>query len=150
MNGRRYLEVELRDYLQDKLPGHMIPSSFVILDELPVSANGKVDRRMLPAPKLDRDGLPVSFVLPQTPTETALATIWSSILGIKKIGVHDNFFQLGGHSLSVTQVISRVQKMLEVELPFRKFFESPTIAELARWIDEVERSEEPLSLAQER
>ncbi len=137
MSGRRYLEAELRDYLQEKLPAYMIPSSFVIMDELPISPNGKVNRRMLPIPNLDRAALPVSFAPPQTPTEVTLAAIWTEVLDIKRIGLYDNFFQLGGHSLSATQIISRVHTMFEVELPFRKFFESPTIAELAEWIDEA-------------
>jgi amino acid adenylation domain-containing protein len=108
----------------------MLPSAFVVLDSLPITPNGKVDRRALPAPNysalVDDD-----YQGPQSPTEERLAEIWSGVLQIDRIGIHDNFFALGGHSLLATQVVSRVRAGFNVELPVRALFEAPTIAELA-------------------
>ncbi|NEP55457.1 MAG: amino acid adenylation domain-containing protein [Symploca sp. SIO2G7] len=101
--------LELRNFLKQKLPNYIVPSAFVMLEALPLTANGKVDRRALPAPDLEKNRLS-EFIPPRTPTEEAIANIFASVLGIKQVGVHDNFFELGGHSLSATQVISRLQQ----------------------------------------
>jgi acyl carrier protein len=110
----------------------MIPSAFVALDTLPLTSNGKVDRRALPPPDGARPELEGVFVAPRTPTEQALAEIWAQILRMERVGVHDNFFALGGHSLLATQVVSRLRNTLQVALPLRSFFEHPTVAELAQ------------------
>ncbi len=121
---------ELRKFLSEKLPDYMLPSVFIMLEALPLSANGKVDRKALPAP--DAAFLPKTFVAPCTPVEKVLAGIWAEILGVEKIGIHDNFFlDLGGHSLLATQIISAVRDTFGVELPLRAFFESPTASEQA-------------------
>ena len=121
---------DLRHFLKQKLPDYVIPAAFVILDNLPLTPTGKVDRRALPSPEL-RPELELTFVPPRTPIEQILASIWACVLGIEQVGVHDNFFELGGHSLLATQVISRVRDTMSVELPLRSLFEAPTIAEFA-------------------
>ncbi|MEG4490504.1 amino acid adenylation domain-containing protein [Microcoleus sp. D3_18_C4] len=121
---------ELRQFLSQKLPEYMLPSAFVMLEALPLSANGKVDRKALPAP--NAAFLPKTFVAPNTPVEKVLAGIWAEILGVEKIGIHDNFFiDLGGHSLLATQIISAVRDTFGVDVPLRSFFESPTASEQA-------------------
>jgi amino acid adenylation domain-containing protein len=121
---------ELRNFLKGKLPDYMLPSAFVILDALPLTANGKLDRRALPAPDQSRPNLRESFVAPRTPVEEMMARIWAEVLGLERVGVHDNFFELGGHSLLATQVISRLCDVFQVELPIRSLFEAPTVADL--------------------
>jgi len=122
---------ELRSHLSKQLPDYMMPSVFVVLDSLPLTPNGKVDRKSLPAPESGRPDLEVSFVAPRTPIEEVLAGIWCEILGLNQVGVHDNFFELGGHSLLATQVMSRLRKVFEIEIPLRTLFESPTVEKLA-------------------
>jgi amino acid adenylation domain-containing protein len=127
--------IELRRFLAAELPPSMVPSSFVWLDALPVTATGKLDRRGLPAPASRRPDLPNAFVPPRTAVEEALAGIWSEILHVEPIGVDDDFFDLGGHSLLATQVISRVNEGFGRNLPLRRLFEEPTIAELGRSLE---------------
>jgi AMP-binding enzyme/phosphopantetheine binding protein len=119
---------ELREHLQQSLPDYMIPSAFVVLDELPLTASGKVDRRRLPPPNEQRPELSESFVAPRTPIERELAGIWEEVLKVKGVGIYDNFFALGGHSLLATRVITRVNEALLIEMPLRAMFEQPTIA----------------------
>jgi acyl carrier protein len=109
----------------------MIPASFTTLDKLPLSSNGKVDRRALPAPDQARPEVGAEFVAPQSPAEEALAAIWAEVLGVARIGTHDNFFDLGGDSILATQALSRINKRFNVELNLFNFFEQPTVAGLA-------------------
>jgi amino acid adenylation domain-containing protein len=118
---------DLRAFLLERLPLPAVPSAFTILDRLPTTDNGKIDRRSLPAPEFNVED---SFVAPRTPLEQILAGIWMNVLNVDKVGVHDNFFELGGHSLLVTQVISRIRGSLGLELPVGTIFEEPTIAGL--------------------
>ncbi|MCA1614249.1 MAG: condensation domain-containing protein, partial [Acidobacteria bacterium] len=157
---------ELRGHLKQKLAEYMLPSAFVELERIPLTPNGKVDRRALPAPDASRPELEAAFVAPRTGTEETLAGIWADVLGLERVGAGDDFFELGGHSLLATQVISRVRELLHVELPLRAVFESPSLAELAGRVDDftldapqtelppirpVPRGPEmPLSFAQER
>ena len=133
-SGRSAPLGELRALLKAKLPAHMIPQTFVMLERLPLSPNGKLDRRALPVPDSSRPELEKSYVPPRTETESALCAIWGQVLGIEKVGVEDNFFELGGHSLLATQVISRIRNVFQVELPLRRLFETPTVAEIASTI----------------
>jgi len=161
--GPAGLIAELRRSTGDQLPEYMVPAVFVLLPSLPLSPNGKVDRRALPAPESTRPELLKQYVAPRTPAEQLLAGIWSEVLQIDRVGVHDNFFELGGHSLLATQVVSRVRRSLEVELPLREIFAAPTVARLAQTIQQtgpgrqtpairpVGRDRElPLSFGQER
>ena len=124
---------ELRQHLKAELPEYMIPSAFVELQAIPLTPNGKVDRRALPAPEGAVAG--DVYVAPRTAAEEIVAGIWSEVLGERHVGVHDNFFDLGGHSLLAMQVISRVRDAFAVELPLRNFFEAPTPAEVAANIE---------------
>jgi amino acid adenylation domain-containing protein len=122
--------IELRRFLKAKLPEHMIPSAFVLLEALPRLPNNKLNRSALPSPEAIRLELRERFVAPRTALERAVAAIWSSLLGVEHIGVHDNFFDLGGHSLLAAQLIARLADVFEVELPLRRLFEAPTIADV--------------------
>jgi acyl carrier protein len=121
---------ELRGLLKEKLPDYMVPSTFVILDTLPLTLTGKIDRRALPAPDKTPRSIDVNFVAPRTPTEEVLTAIWTEVLGVQS-GIYDNFFEAGGHSLLATQVISRIRDVFSVELSLHSLFETPTVAGLA-------------------
>ncbi|TCP59201.1 amino acid adenylation domain-containing protein [Tumebacillus sp. BK434] len=152
----------LRAFMSDRLPDYMVPWRFVRLDTLPTTVSGKVDRKQLPDPGDERPELEEAFVAPGTHAERTVATIWQEILEVNQVGVRDNFFALGGHSLSATRIISRVNRELEVQLPLRDLFESPTVAGLAEKADRSagagqapiprfpKRTEFPLSHAQQR
>jgi amino acid adenylation domain-containing protein len=132
----------LRHFIQERLPDYMIPSVFVMLDALPLTVNGKVDRRALL--ELDPVGseLEGTFIAPHNPVEKKLAEIWAQVLGLDTVNVHDNFFELGGHSLLATQVLSRLRDAFQVELPLRALFEAPTIAGLARAVVQCQGARE--------
>ncbi len=134
---------QLRRFLKQQLPEYMVPTAFAILEAMPLTPNGKVDRRALPVPESNREQ--ATFAPARTPIEEMLALIWADVLGVKLVGVLDNFFILGGHSLLATQVISRVRTTMNVELPLRSLFEAPTIAELAEYVAQWQRSAKQLS-----
>ncbi|MEH1796175.1 amino acid adenylation domain-containing protein [Nostoc sp.] len=155
----------LKGFLQEKLPSYMVPAAFVILDSLPLTPNGKVDRRNLPACDRTRPDLEETFVAARNPIEKTLAVIWTELLGLERIGVNDNFFCLGGHSLIATQILSRVREVFQVELSFQQIFANPTIAGLAQLIKQGNKEQQwqrpaieriphegllPVSFAQER
>ncbi|HYN22024.1 MAG TPA: amino acid adenylation domain-containing protein, partial [Thermoanaerobaculia bacterium] len=135
---------ELRSWLETRLPAHMIPSSFVHLDALPLSPNGKVDRKALaglaPDRQVDGELLPAA---PRTATEELLAGIWADVLRLGWVGAQDNFFNLGGHSLLATQVVSRVREVFRTQLPLRALFEAPTLAKLAARLESSRRAPLP-------
>jgi acyl carrier protein len=122
---------ELRKFLTARLPQYMVPSLFVLLDALPKTPSGKVDRKALPAPERARPTLATPWVAPQTPLEEELAEIWKEVLCLDSIGVHDNFLDLGGESLLASQIISAVIKRFQLALPVKLLFDSPTITEMA-------------------
>ncbi|MEH2063790.1 MAG: amino acid adenylation domain-containing protein [Nostoc sp.] len=134
----------LKHFLEEKLPHYMVPAAFVFLDSLPLTPNGKVDRRHLPACDRTRPDLQETFVAPCNPTEETLAVIWTELLALEQIGVNDNFFYLGGHSLIATQILSRVREVFQVELSFHHIFEKPTIAGLAELIQQHSRLKQNL------
>jgi amino acid adenylation domain-containing protein len=136
----------LREGLQKKLPEYMIPSVFMVLERLPQTASGKVNRLALPAPELRRDELAESFVAPRTPVEELLARIWSEVLKVESISINDDFFALGGHSLLATQLISRVRESFVVDLPLRALFEHPTVTGLAQRVEAALRAGEGATL----
>jgi acyl-CoA synthetase (AMP-forming)/AMP-acid ligase II/acyl carrier protein len=125
----------LRSYAMDKLPTHMIPSSFISVDAIPLTPNGKVDNRMLSELAQRRSDSRRSLFSPNTEIEEILLEIWCEVLQRDEINVKDDFFELGGHSLSATQVISRVRSKLGVELPFAAIFDNPSVAELSPIIE---------------
>ncbi|MFP2934702.1 condensation domain-containing protein, partial [Pyxidicoccus sp. 3LG] len=153
---------DLRAHAQQHLPEYMVPSAFVALPALPLNANGKVDRKALPAP----DASAVrhnQYVAPSTPTETTLAEVFAQVLGVERVGVQDNFFELGGHSLLATRVVARIRAALDVELSVRAFFEAPTVAALVKQVQAADSTSRlpaltrvpregalPLSFAQQR
>jgi amino acid adenylation domain-containing protein len=122
----------LRDFLVKTLPEYMVPSVFVWLEALPLTLNGKIDRRALPVPDASRDD--TAYRAPQTPEEDLLAGIWAQLLAVGRIGSDDHFFHLGGHSLLATRLVSRVRALFGVELPLRSVFEAPTLAGFAQRI----------------
>ena len=130
---------DLRSFLGNKLPEHMVPSVFMFLDALPLTPNGKVNRQALPAPAPVRPESDETSA-PRTPVEELLANIWAEVLKLDKVSIHDNFFELGGHSLLATQVVSRVRHAFQIELPLRTLFDKRTICDLAKAITEL-RSE---------
>ncbi len=131
VNGCAKTESELRKYLLNYLPPTLIPSHFVFVSEMPLTASGKIDRLALPVPTKLRSEKAAHFSVPRNLLEAQLASIWSEVLGIEQVGIHDNFFSLGGHSLVAARVVARAASMFGVELSIRQLFESPTIAELA-------------------
>jgi acyl-coenzyme A synthetase/AMP-(fatty) acid ligase/acyl carrier protein len=129
--GKKPTAHALHAYLKKKLPDHMVPSAIVVLDAFPLTPNGKIDLRALPAPADHREQLGVTFVSPRTPAEEILAEIWRAVLALDRVGIHDNFFELGGHSLLATRVMARIQDAFHTSLPLRTLFECPTVEELA-------------------
>ena len=122
---------EWRRYLAERLPEYMIPAHFITMEKLPLTANGKLDRRALPAPEQSRPKLEAAYEPPRNATEEVVVGVWAEVLKVERIGVNDNFFDLGGHSLSATGVIFRLREALRIDLPLRALFESPTPRGLA-------------------
>ena len=157
---------ELRQFLEKRLPGYMIPSTFKFLRALPLTSNGKIDRRQLPDPASEGEVESTTYAAPRTSLEEIVAGIWGHILKIEKVGIHDNFVEMGGHSLLATQIVSRLRNVLHIEVPLRKFFEKPTVADVAQYIEKARQQEQesstppmasvargealPLSFAQQR
>jgi amino acid adenylation domain-containing protein len=165
-DGKPLASAELRAYLRQRLPEYMLPSAFVMLDKFPLTASGKIDRLALPLPDADQLREKAKYVAPRTLTEEIIAAIWVSILGLEEIGINDDFFALGGHSLLLARVMSRVRDMLGVAVPMRVLFEASTVRGLAEKVESIRRAGEglqdlplipipregaiPLSFAQER
>jgi amino acid adenylation domain-containing protein len=140
--GQNLKVSELRNHLLGKLPDYMVPSAFVLLDRLPLLANGKVDLKALPGPGSSRQQLDEEYVEPRNEAERAIAGVFAEVLGVEKVGVDDNFFLLGGHSLSATQVITRLRDTLHADVPLRRMFEKPTVAGLALAVEEFKSQPE--------
>lgn len=133
---------ELRQYLMEELPQVMVPSAVIPLESLPLTPNGKLNRAALPAPVTDGSAKVDGFVRPRSRLEKTLAGIWQELLDVERVGIHDNFFALGGHSLTAIQIASRIRRLLNMTLPLRALFEAPTIAELAAAIERGSATEE--------
>jgi acyl carrier protein len=141
--GDKLLTVEeLRDHLKARLPEYMLPSTFVLLEAMPLTSTGKVDRRALLAPEQLRPELSQRYVAPRTPVEEELMAIWTNLLAIDRAGIHDNFFDLGGHSLLAIQLTSRISEQFQINLPMARLFETPTIAELALVVTQAQADQE--------
>lgn len=132
----------LRAFLKTRLPEYMVPGFFVALRQIPLSPNGKADRKALPDPELDRIQSEAGYISPRNETEEILAQIWCEVLRVERAGVHDNFFDLGGHSLLATQLISRIKSNFNAQISLSRFFEVPTIAQLGKEIRHARRDSE--------
>ncbi len=133
-------QAELRAHLKTRLPDYMVPAVYLSMADLPLTPSGKIDRKALPAPTLAATTESAEFVAPRTPSEAILASLWAEVLRLPRISVEDDFFALGGHSLLASQILGRLRRDHGVELSFRKFFEAPTIAQLALAVDAVSQS----------
>ena len=131
------LKTSLRSFLETKLPSYMVPSAFVILESIPLTPNGKIDRRSLLA--VDEIGVKLLHqVPPRNSTEEAIATIWKEVLKLEQVGIYDNFFDLGGNSLLATRINSRLRQTFELDLPLRSIFEKPTIMAMSEYIQAIQ------------
>ncbi len=146
--GEAPAAAELRTWLLRSLPEYMVPSVYHVLDALPVTPNGKVDRNALPAPEPGESGIEQALVPPRGPIEEAVAAIWAEVLvqPQSRIGIYESFFELGGHSLLAAQLLSRLRDLFSVDLPLRSLFADPTVAGVARWIEEGRRGGAGLEL----
>jgi acyl carrier protein len=135
--GREAAAGELRAFLKERLPDHMLPAAFVTLEALPLNSSGKVDRRALPAPDASRPTLAAAYVAPGTAAEEGVAAIWCEVLGLERVGIHDDFYELGGHSLLLPQVMHRLGRDFQVEVPLRSLAEETTVAGLALTVEEL-------------
>ena len=132
---KKFKPAELADALRRKLPDYMVPSAFMLLDALPLTANGKVDREALPRPhEQARRELKEDYVAPRTQPQTEIAGIWADILNIKNVGIHDNFFELGGDSLQAIQIINMLRDRFQIDLSLQSLFEAPSIYHFANLI----------------
>jgi amino acid adenylation domain-containing protein len=142
--GEELTNPELTGFVRQKLPNYMQPSAFVVLDSLPLTPNGKVDRKALPAPDSSdalREG---AYKAPRSHVEEVLAVLWGQVLGVERVGVEDSFFALGGHSLLAAQLVSRIREAFKLEMPLRRIFEAPTIAQMAETVEALRKAEEGL------
>jgi acyl-coenzyme A synthetase/AMP-(fatty) acid ligase len=147
--GRTVTAPELREFMRQRVPEYMVPAGFVVLNTLPRTTSGKIDRRSLP--ELELESSRATKVAPRNTTEELLVDLWCEVLGLKEVGIHDNFFELGGHSLLAAQVIARIHDSLGVEFTMRHFFAAPTVAGMAptieaALIDDIKTTGEPGTL----
>ncbi len=141
----------LRRYLETKIPGYMLPATYMLLDAFPLTPNGKVDRKALPAPDTSRRLVEQAYTPPRTPMEETLVALWQDILGLDQVGIHDNFFHLGGHSLQVMQLVSRITSTHNVPLlRVRDMFQYPTIASLGEMLEHLPQQETPPTIPTEQ
>jgi hypothetical protein len=128
--ARAELGARLRSYLLETLPDYMVPSGWLFLEALPLTPNGKVDRKALPRPEAQHAA--GAYAAPETATDRAVAEVWQQVLRVERVGLHDNFFDLGGHSLLLMQVQGQLRRLLEREVPIVDLFRHPTVASLGR------------------
>ena len=129
---------ELKEYLSASLPDYMIPTYFTLMEAWPLNANGKIDRKQLPKPNAEDAQAASDFVAPRTDLEKHLAELWKDILGLSAVGVTDNFFLSGGHSLSAAQMVARIEEEFEVKINLRNVFMRPNIEALASEIESIQ------------
>ncbi len=144
------ITAQLRDFLAERMPEYMLPSAFVLLEALPLTVNGKVDRKALPAPAALRPELATTYVAPQSELERTIAGIWQEVLGLDRVGMFDNFFDLGGHSLLLVQVQNKLRVALNRDIPLVELFQYPTIAALAQALRQNEEQQPVFQQSYER
>lgn len=152
-SSQNALLTDVRRLLEEQLPEFMMPSAFIMLDALPLTPSGKIDRKALPRPDRVRPQRETAFVAPRTPLEQDLVNIWRELLGVEQIGIHDKFFELGGHSLLLTRLASRIHRTFGVEVPLRVLFNTPTVVEMttaiaARQVEHEDQTEAHQLLAE--
>ncbi|MEH2283673.1 MAG: amino acid adenylation domain-containing protein [Nostoc sp.] len=133
---------ELRSFLKERLPDYMLPSSFMLLESLPLTPSGKLDRRALPQPDYLRLELETTYVMPRNDVERIIAEVWQNTLNIQKVGIQDNFFDIGGHSLNVLQVYSKLRELLKANLAMTDLFKYPTISSLSQYLSTEENNDD--------
>ncbi|EQB89765.1 hypothetical protein M918_18990 [Clostridium sp. BL8] len=138
VSDKKLQELDLKGYLKETLPEYMVPAYFVQVEKMPLKTNGKLERRALPEPNLDVTL--TEYEAPRNKVEETLSKIWSEILGVEKVGINDNFFDLGGHSLKATMLMAKIHKELNKEVPLKELFKMPTIKELSQYIKNAEES----------
>ena len=136
-HGAKLNTADVKRFIRARLPEYMVPTEISVLDSLPVNGHGKIDRRALSAPDINSPRRSEMFTPPRTITEKRIARIWCEVLGLKDLGKDDHFFEIGGQSLLAAQIVSRIRKELQVEIPLRLIFEAPTVAQLAEYVDEA-------------
>lgn len=151
LDENKLIAIEVRSYLQKKLPDYMIPSSFTILDKLPLTTSGKVDRKSLPEPNTERADLNGKHITSQTPMEKQLTSIAEEVLNLKNINIHDNLFELGGNSLMMTRVAYKIRSIFDIDIPIKVFFENPDIYSISNYIlkEQLLKNEDLLALLEE-
>ncbi|HEY54467.1 MAG TPA: AMP-binding protein, partial [Caldilineae bacterium] len=149
-NEREPTPGELRAFIQRDLPEYMTPAIFMVLDAFPLTPSGKVDRNALPAPTSERPELATPYVMPSNPLQRTLVEIWQDVLDIEKVGVNDNFFDLGGHSLLLARVHSRIQDVVGKELSMVELFRFPTVGALAEHLDDENGKNQSLQSTYDR
>ena len=138
---KKYVEKDVQTFLRSHIPNYMLPKAMIWLDTLPLTEGGKLDRRSLPPPNIKRPLLEQKYVPPRNILQKQLARIWSDVLGVDRVGIHDNFFDLGGYSLQVLRLVSRIKQTIRINLPLNCLFKAQTISELASFIKEIQRGE---------
>ncbi|NBR26717.1 MAG: hypothetical protein EBU08_23670, partial [Micrococcales bacterium] len=135
LGGAAYGEIVrgIREEIGKRLPEYMVPAHMVVIEKIPLTSNGKIDRKGLPDPEVEIS-LADQYVAPRDEIEAKLCEIWSEVLGLERVGIHDNFFEIGGHSLLATRVISRIRSEYQIDLPLKEIFSSPTIGTLAEHV----------------
>ena len=146
-NDNRPTADDLRNFLKARLPEYMVPAAFVMLKSLPLTPGGKVDRRQLPPPEIERDGVDKEYVAPRTDTERQLVAIWEAMLDVRPVGIRDNFFELGGHSLMDARLVAQVERRMGITLPLATIYHTRTVENLAVTV-ERRRSSKGNSLLQ--
>jgi acyl carrier protein len=147
MDAQQAFITAVRDHLRECLPGHMVPTAFMILPELPLTPNGKVDKRRLPAPELRAQTMEVQYLAPRNTTEARLAELWAVTLNVPRMGVHENFFDLGGHSLIGIELLAKVEEAFGEALPLNSLYQAPTVAAFANLLHGKRRLSELENLA---
>jgi acyl carrier protein len=142
--GARPTPAQLRSSLLQNLPDYMIPTTFVSIDKMPITSNGKLDRKALPAPDMAAERSTKEVARPETPTQVRLAALWEPLLKVNNVGIHESFFDLGGHSILAARLMAQIRSSFGVQLAFHNIFRAPTISRLAALIDEKLQTQRPL------